>query len=218
MSSVDDAFTYIFTWRTSRDNRVCQWCDPLDGQVIFYDLFSSVLVSDIGGPVWDLDADRSLLHGASGTCRCSLEVEVEVDWAKIAEFNELRANLAKQEINIEWFKERFKLSSNISEARNKMRGMYDDLKQLSVATRETNQALTMYLALGRRIGDERITRLITLFQQGRITAEMLIRALHALTTATGPWGWILAIGQTTLSALMLGDIISMDEVSSGGPQ
>ena len=215
---VDDAFTYIFTWRTSRDDRVCQWCDPLDGEVMIFDLFSSVLISDIGGPVWDLDADRSLLHGASGTCRCSLEVEVEVDWEQMAEFRELQENLGKVNVNISWVKERFRLSSTIAEARNQMQGFLSGMTQLNKATRETNRELTIYLALGRRIGDENITRLITLFQQGRITAEMFTKALITLTAASGPWGWLLGLGQATLASLMLADIVIGENASSEGPQ
>jgi hypothetical protein len=218
-ASVDDALTYVFTWRTSHDERVCPICAPLDGQVIFYNLFAPILVSDTHGPVWDLDGDHSLAHGVrTFNCRCTLDVDVDVDWGKIREFQELRENLAKQDINIEWVKERFKLSSQISEARNQMERFYSGVTRLKTATHETNRELTIYLALGRRIGDERITRLITLFQQGRITAEMLIRALTTLTAASGPWGWALGLGQAALAGLMISDIIIREDVGSEGPQ
>lgn len=207
MSNVDEYITYVFTWRTSHDDRVCQWCNPLDGQVIFFDLFSSVLISDLQGPVWNLDADISLLHGASGTCRCSLDVDVEVDWDKIAEFNELKTNLELMGIRINLRKEVFKLSSTISEARNQMQGFFNDMREMKTEARETNQALTIYLALGRRAGNENINTLIRLFQQGRITAEMFTRAIITLTAASGPWGWALGLGQLTLAGLMGADVM-----------
>jgi len=205
MSDVDDAFTYIFTWRTSRDDRVCQWCDPLDGEVMFFDLFSDVLISDTAGPVWDLNLDRSLLHGASGTCRCELEVEVELDWSQIEELQELQELLKQQGINISLVKEVFQLSPVIAEAREQMRGFFDGLRELKTEARETNRLLTIYLALGRRAGDEDVKRLIRLFQQGRITVEMLTRAFIALNVASGPWGWALAGGQVVLAGLIIAD-------------
>jgi len=99
-----------------------------------------------------------------------------------------------------------------------MQGFFSGMTQLKNATRETNRELTIYLALGRRIGDEKITRLIRLFQEGRITAEMLTRALVTLTAASGPWGWLLGLGQAALGSLMLADIVTRDEVGSEGPQ
>jgi len=98
-----------------------------------------------------------------------------------------------------------------------MQGFINNMSELKNVARETNRELTIYLALGRRIGDEKITRLITLFQQGRITAEMLTRALVTLTAASGPWGLLLGVGQATLGTLMLADIVTRDEVGSEGP-
>jgi len=218
-TDVDDAITYVFRWRSSHDVKVCPKCNSLDGHIIYYNLFAPVLVSDTHGPVWDLDRDHSLAHGYyQYNCRCILDVEVACDWSKIPWFVELQKNLGKQGITIELFEERFKLSNVISEARNQMQRFSGTLTKLNDTTRETNQSLTLYLALGRRIGDENITRLITLFQTGRITAEMLIQSLRALTVAAGPWGWLLAAGQVTLSALMLADIVARDESGSEGPQ
>lgn len=210
MSNVDEYITYIFTWRTSRDERVCPICHPLDGQVMFFDLFAPVLVSDTHGVVWDLNADHSLAHGVRRyRCRCTLDVDVEVDWDKIIEFNELKTNLELMDIRINLRKEVFKLSSVISEARNQMQGFFSDMTQLKSATQETNESLTIYLALSRRIGDENITRLISLFQRGRLTVEMLTRAFITLTVASGPWGWLIGIGQLTLTGLMLSDMMTV---------
>lgn len=166
-------------------------------------------MSDTHGAIWDLNADHSLAHGARRyRCRCTLEVDVEVDWDKIEEFNELKTNLEFMGIKINLGKEIFKLSSMISEARQQMGGFLGDMTQLKNATQETNQALTLYLALGRRIGSEDLTQLISLFQRGRLTAEMFTRALITLTAASGPWGWLLGAGQLVLSGLMLSDMMT----------
>jgi len=210
MSNVDEYITYIFTWRTSHDDRVCQWCNPLDGQVIFFDLFSDILISDIAGPVWDLNADHSLLHGASGTCRCSLDIEVEVDWERIAEFNELKTNLELMDIQINLGKEVFKLSSVISEARNQMQGFFSDLKQLTPAVAETNSLLTTYVALSRRLGlPPNIMDFIAKMQQARITVQMLHRSIMLLYTSTGPIGWVIGLGGLALGGLMMADQMEM---------
>jgi len=98
------------------------------------------------------------------------------------------------------------MSSNISEVRAQVRGLKQEMSEFIPEARETNQLLTIYLALGRRAGDENLRGLIRLFQQGRITAEMLTRAMMTLNAASGPWGWILAGGQAALAGVMFWDL------------
>jgi len=215
MSDVDDLVTYVFRWRTSRDGKVCAKCELLDGQVIFYNLFAPILVSDTHGPVWDLDRDHSLAHGYHRyNCRCMLDVEAEFDWNKIAEFQELRNTLKRQRIDFKFVVERFKLSSNISFARDQMTSFLNIIRRVKSETRETNDALSIYLALARRSGDENINRLISLFQRGRITAEMFIRALITLYAASGPLGWMLGAGQFALGSLMVAQEVHAIAVGS----
>jgi len=177
---------------------------------MFFDLFSDILISDTYGPVWDLDADRSLLHGASGTCRCVLEVEVEVDWEQMAEFRELREILNKFNIDVRWIKERFKLSSTIAEARSQMQGFFADLQQLTPEMAETNRLITMYVALTRQLGlPPPIMELIAKAQQARITIQMLQRSIMLFYASTGPVGWAIGLGGVAVGALMLSDMMTI---------
>jgi len=176
---------------------------------MFFDLFSDILISDTAGPVWDLNLDRSLLHGASGTCRCTLEIEVELDWEQIQELRELRELLRTQGIHISLVKEVYKLSSVIAEARAQVEAFRPTFREFIGEVSEANDELTIYLALGRRAGSEDIRTLISLFQQGRITAEMFTRAMITLTAVSGPWGWVLGFGQLALSGLMLSDMMAI---------
>jgi len=76
--SESNVFHYVFVWHSFVDARSCPKCVALDGREYHdQDLFAPVLVDPEFGPVWDLNQDRSLMHGASGTCRCFLEVIVE---------------------------------------------------------------------------------------------------------------------------------------------
>lgn len=207
MSNVDEYITYVFTWRTSRDEQVCPICHPLDGQVIFFDLFAPVLVSDTHGAIWDLNGDFSLAHGVRRyNCRCTLDVDVEVDWDKIAEFNELKTNLELMGIRINLRKEVFKLSSTISVAREQMGGFLGDLGKVKTEIREVNQGFTTYLALADESGLPRsMIQGLRTFQQVRIAVEMLHRSFIMMQAATGPIGWLVGLGTFTVSTLMLVD-------------
>jgi len=73
-----DIFEYVFTWISYIDAKSCRYCVALNGREYHgQDLFAPVLVDPEFGPIWDLDANRSLMHGGSGTCRCMLVVRVE---------------------------------------------------------------------------------------------------------------------------------------------
>jgi hypothetical protein len=227
-TGIEDAITYVFRWRTSHDVKVCQKCRSLEGQILFHNLFAPVLVSDTHGPVWDLDRDHSLAHGYHRyNCRCTLEVEVEVDWNRMVELEILCARLNAQGVKFKFIVERFRLSSSISVARQQMTNFLNTIGKLGAETRETNNALAIYLALARRSGNENVNQLISLFQRGRITAEMFIRSIQTLYAASGPWGWLIGGGQLALGGLMfagefgaigLGSQSVREEQGSEGPQ
>jgi hypothetical protein len=71
-------FQYVFVWHSYVDAHSCRKCVALNGREYRdQDLFAPVLVDPEFGPIWDLNQDRSLMHGGVGTCRCFLEVQVE---------------------------------------------------------------------------------------------------------------------------------------------
>lgn len=81
----------VFIWHSPMDSRTCQKCAALNGRVYHdQDVDVSVLIDPEFGPIWDLNTNRSLMHGASGTCRCWLEVRVEtVHFEKLSFLNDL---------------------------------------------------------------------------------------------------------------------------------
>ena len=78
MSELKDVICYVFVWHTLGSNP-CPKCLALNGrQYRGQDLFAPVLVDPEFGPIWDLNADHSLMHGGSGkNCNCFLEVRIE---------------------------------------------------------------------------------------------------------------------------------------------
>jgi hypothetical protein len=69
---------YVFVWHSYVDARSCSKCVALNGREYHdQDVLSHVLVDPEFRAIWDLDANRSLMHGGSGTCRCQLEIRVE---------------------------------------------------------------------------------------------------------------------------------------------
>jgi len=95
--SESNVFHYVFVWHSFVDARSCSKCVALNGREYRgQDLFASVLVDAEFGPVWDLDADRSLMHGASGTCRCFLEVFLEsVNLENMQSFRDVQTSLGE---------------------------------------------------------------------------------------------------------------------------
>jgi len=92
VGNIDAAFTYIFMWNSLSD--ACPRCRALNGREWQdQDLFADVLIDPQFGPIWDLNQDISLMHGASGTCRCQLTVRVEVDLTQVEEFRQLSETL-----------------------------------------------------------------------------------------------------------------------------
>lgn len=80
MSELEDIATYIFMWNSLSD--ACPKCRSLNmREYRDQSIYQNVLWDSWYGNVWDLNRDRSLMHGASGTCRCQLTVRVEFDWS-----------------------------------------------------------------------------------------------------------------------------------------
>lgn len=89
MSERDTIITYSFLWRATANP--CPICARLNGQIISgQDLFATILWSNEGKPIWNLDADHSLAHGYDRfNCKCTLEVRAEVDMSKAEWFTKL---------------------------------------------------------------------------------------------------------------------------------
>lgn len=88
VDTLSEIATYIFTWNAHTD--ACPKCLALSSQE-FRDqsIYQEVLFSHVWGDIWDLNRDLSLMHGASGTCRCQLTVRVEFDWANWTTLQEI---------------------------------------------------------------------------------------------------------------------------------
>jgi len=98
LSDVDQCISYIFIWHSCADVKSCPTCVALNGREYRnQDLFAPVLVDPQFGPVWNLDGDFSLMHRASGTCRCGLEVQVYVDLTKLPAYTEIE-KIIKQSV------------------------------------------------------------------------------------------------------------------------
>jgi len=88
-NSVADAVTYVFEWESQPNS--CLKCASLNRkQWMNQTIDQPTLNDDVLGPIWDLNADRSLMHGGSGTCRCHLWVRVEIDFSKLESYSELQ--------------------------------------------------------------------------------------------------------------------------------
>jgi len=84
----ETAVSYVFAWHALSD--ACPKCRALNGREWHdQDLFQDVLWDPIHGNLWDLNVDRSLMHGGSGTCRCQLEVRIHVDVNAVPSYVEL---------------------------------------------------------------------------------------------------------------------------------
>jgi len=88
MSNVDDVITFVFEWESQPN--ACPKCASLNRkQWITKNLDQPTINDDVLGPVWDLTADRSLMHGGSGTCKCHLWVRVEITYSQLDSFRDL---------------------------------------------------------------------------------------------------------------------------------
>ena len=196
----DELVTYIFRWHTVVDARTCEKCLSLSGKEWRnQDLFQDAIWDEIYAGVWDLNANHSILHP---NCRCQLETTVEIHLEKIEVYNFTLGrqvpvgNTARFTI----------LSADIAALRSEISGLKDEVRELLPAVYEMNRVLTMSLSLGRRLGSEDLTFLITLFQRGRLTAEMFYRSMMMIITATGPVGWAIGGLGFLLGGFMLADM------------
>jgi len=207
MSTKEDYISYVFAWHSLSD--ACDKCKKLDGRE-WHDqnIYQGRLWDYIYGDVWNLDGNHSMAHGMyQYNCRCQLEVRVIFDWDKIRELNLLQQTLSHYGYEVELPKtEAVEMSADIFAIRDAVSSVKEEVNTLIPQAREMNRLLTISLALGRRLGSEELTQLITLFQQGRITAEMFYRSAVMLYTATGPIGWLIGLGGMALGGLMLADM------------
>jgi hypothetical protein len=200
MSQVEELVTYVFKWVTVVDARTCEKCLSLNGKEWRnQDLFQDAIWDEMYAGIWDLNANHSILHP---NCRCLLEVTVEIHLEKIEVYNFTLGRTVSVGKT-----ERFTiLSADISALRSQMSGFFAEVKRALPEIREMNDLMTMNLALGRRLGSEDLTFLITLFQRGRITAEMFYRSAMMVYTSTGPIGWAIGLGGMFMGGFMLADM------------
>ena len=92
---MENAITYVFAWHSLSD--ACLKCQNLNGREwTDQSIFQEMLWDPIWGELWDLWADKSMMHGMSGTCRCQLEVRVELqleEWKEYVDLCELLRQL-----------------------------------------------------------------------------------------------------------------------------
>lgn len=90
-----DIVKYTFHWHSQPD--ACAECAAVPKTIRDQDLFSPMLINPANGqPIWDLEADRSLMHGGTGKhCRCQLEVIAEVDISQASWWQELQTATRK---------------------------------------------------------------------------------------------------------------------------
>lgn len=201
---VDEPFSYIFTWETQHDERVCPKCFALNGrEYTDQDLFAPTLTDPEYGSIWDLDADYSLAHGHQEyNCRCQIAVCIVIDWSKVPELYEL------SEGSLAMSMYQRAPGTSIAELRDDVKGLKGDIDNTKKAAAELNRLLTTYIALARRMGlPPEVIDLIARFQQARIMVQTLIHSIHLLEAATGPVGWALALGGIALSGFMATDLM-----------
>ena len=86
-----ELFSYVFVWFALSD--ACPKCQALNGREYRgQDLFQPVLEDPEFGPVWDLEANESLVHP---NCRCHLMVNVSVNLGEWSEYQELSDTLTR---------------------------------------------------------------------------------------------------------------------------
>ncbi|MCK4481689.1 hypothetical protein KAU55_00570 [Candidatus Bathyarchaeota archaeon] len=91
MSELEGITTYFFMWHSQPD--ACLRCAALNGRGWRTHNITMGMLVDVssGLPVWDIEQDRSMMHGGTGKhCRCQVTVHVEFDWSKWEELNDFR--------------------------------------------------------------------------------------------------------------------------------
>jgi len=102
------------------------------------------------------------------------------------------------------------LSSNVREMRDEVRQLKQELNETRVTMVEMERLMFRYFALARRFGlPENMMEAIVSLQQMITTVRMLRTSITLLYTATGPIGWLTALGGATMGLMMLGDQMEM---------
>ena len=190
-----EAIEYLITWRCYQD--ACPECQSLrDYPFVFEGALPQLLIHPHWGPVWDVVNDVSLTHP---NCRCTLEVYVRVDWAKIPEFYELQTVLQQYNISFVGFQKEVYDVSQLAEVKNKVESLRVETAHATGALREFEYVTYRVVSLLNKMGlppevDACITRIQHLILSARLLHSSII-----LLQSTTPYGWILA-GLTLVSA------------------
>lgn len=203
---VDEAISYVFVWHALTD--ACQKCRRLNGKEFHdQDLFQDVLWDSIEGNIWDLNADHSLTHPH---CRCQLEVRTTFDWNRIREIGALQNLLQDSGLPRPEFKSIEEVFTNMSEARNQVKGLKDILREITPELKAINQEIRMYFALADESGLPRnLVQAVRTFEMTAIAAERAYRSIMLLSAATGPFGWLFGLASFAVSTVMLVDQIEI---------
>jgi len=176
---------YIFTWQALSD--ACKRCASLNmREYRNQNIYQEVLFDYWYGNIWDLNVDRSLMHGASGTCRCALTVRVECDWNKSKWFQDLKTSI--QTIHNGGIK-----MSNISEAKIQLEELRRDIEDLQREMTSFKSILSNTLALMNKTNIRDVAeaqKMISLLWQ----VVAAYQAVQAARMAAGdPTAWFSAI-------------------------
>jgi hypothetical protein len=207
VATLDDAISYIFTWESYHDPKVCPKCFALNGrEYTNQDLFDATLIDSQYGAIWDLDTDHSLAHGSHKfSCRCQIAVCLVIDWSKIPEL------YALSEGNLAMSMYQRAPGTSIAELRNDVRGLKGDIFDTEKEAAKLNELLTTYVALARKMGlPPPLMDFIAKAQQARVTVQTLIHTIRILYTTSGPIGWLLGLGGLAVSGFMIADLIDIE--------
>ena len=193
--------TYEFVWHTAMDDRVCPFCQRLEGEQWTSDKLEGVLNHPEFGPVWDLDADVSLAHRGAPDfgCRCFLEVRPIVELEKIESFKILQSTL--KEFG-------YAVPNNIKKTKSQIADLQDKILTMDLTTRQFERLIYRSMAVARKFGlpetiDEEITRFETLV----MIARMASMSMSFLQMAT-PYGWTMGLMGLAISGFGVADLLT----------
>ena len=83
-----------------------------------------------------------------------------------------------------------------------------DASKVETSLGELNSLLTTYISLTRKAGlPPKVTEWIALLQRVRIAMQLTYKSIEMFYVATGPMGWLAALGATGMAAFTVGDLI-----------
>jgi hypothetical protein len=200
-SKLGEPVLCTITWQTALDDRVCPICNGLLGvKWEHYDIFEPLLIHSTFGPVWDLDANRSLVHSDRGNCRCFLIIETEINEKDII------LSLSEQ-LRV------FKMTAtptDLQELRANIRSLNQDMGALHWQILEINMVIGRFTTLAKRAGmPPEVQEALDILNRLRVMIWSTIYAFRMMAAAqmgAGPLGWALAGAALVGTALTFVDL------------